>query len=387
MPVYNLCIKIIKKNIPTLLIYIIVFLGVSILESSTAANQQKAGNEFISNKSNIAFISEEDSPLIEGLKDELSKVANFIDIPDQKDALQDALFFRRVVYILRVPEGFTQKFMTGEEIYLEKTMLPDSASNAYIDLSVDKYLNTAKIYMEHMDNITQEGLVAYLSANLSEEAAVTVLPAQTNTDLYNIAYSYNYMAYSLSSVLILGMSAIMLAFNNRDLKNRMACSPISETKSNLQFILASLSFAGVTWLIQIIACFILDMNSVMTPNTVFFIINSLVFTVCATSMGFLFGSIVKGSGAISAVTNVVVLGSCFISGVFVPTELLGKTTLKIASFIPTYWFVSANNQIAQLSQFDLSHIKPVISNIAIILCFALAFFSLSLVIRKNKRYS
>ena len=224
MPVYNLCIKIIKKNIPTLLIYIIVFLGVSILESSTAANQQKAGNEFISNKSNIAFISEENSPLIEGLKDELSKVANFIVIPDQKDALQDALFFRRIVYILRVPEGFTQKFMTGEEIYLEKTMLPDSASNAYIDLSVDKYLNTAKIYMEHMDNITQEGLVAYLSANLSEEAAVTVLPAQTNTDLYNIAYSYNYMAYSLSSVLILGMSAIMLAFNNRDLKNRMACS-------------------------------------------------------------------------------------------------------------------------------------------------------------------
>lgn len=379
--------KIIKKNIPGLLIYILVFLGVSIIVSSTAANPQKAESNFMNKKADIAFISEENSPLVDGLRNELGKIANFIDLPDNKEALQDALFFRRVVYILHIPEGFTQKIMSGGEAYLEKTCVPDSASNAYIDLSVDKYLNAARFYVENMDNITQENLVEYLSDNLSKEAKVTMLPSPVKNGLNELAYTYNYMAYSLSSVLILGMSAIIIALNNKDLRNRMSCSPVSETKTNLQLFLACLSFAGVSWLIQIILCFILDLNSVITMNTVFFIISSLVFTICGTAMGFLIGSIVKGSEAISAITNVVVLGSCFLSGVFVPAELLGKTTLKIASFTPVYWFVRANNQIAQLTRFDFSHLKPVVSDIAVIFCYALAFFALTLVIRKSRRYS
>jgi len=387
MPVYNLCMRIIRKNIPSLLIYLFVFIGVSIIVSSSSANPQKAVNEFTRKKADIAFISKDDSPLIEGLRNEIGKIANFIDIPDNKGDLQDALFFRRVVYILRVPEGFAQKFIAGEEVFLEKTFVPGSASSAYIDLSVDKYLNTAKFYLEHMDNISQEGLVAYLNDTLSEEATVTVLPARTKTNLSNLAYTYNYMAYSLSSILILGMSAIMMALNDKDLKNRMSCSPISGTKSNLQFFLACLTFSGAAWLVQIIACFILDLENVMTLNTVFFIISSLVFTFCGTALGYLIGSIVKGTEAIPAITNVVVLGSCFLSGVFVPAELLGKSTLKIASFTPAYWFVKANNQIAQLSQFDLSSLKPVFSDIAVIFCFASAFFALSLLIRKTKRYN
>lgn len=387
MPVYKLCMKIIKRNIPNLLIYIAVFLGVSILVTTTAASPQKTENEFQSNKSSIAFISEEDSPLIEGLKKELSKVARFVDLPNEKEALQDALFFRRIVYILRVPDGFTQRFMNNQDVLLEKTMVPDSASSAYIDLSVDKYLNTAKFYLEHMDGITQESLVSLLSENLSEEAKVTMPPVPVKANLDNLAYSYNYMAYSLLSILILGMSAIMIALNNKDLSQRVSCSPISEMKLNLQFILANLTFAGFSWLIQFVASFLMNIKNMMTMNTVFFIISSLVFTICGTALGFLIGSLGKKAEAISAITNVVVLGSCFLSGVFVPAQFLGKTALKIASLTPTYWFVRANNRIAQLTQFNFSNIKPVLSDVAIVFCFALAFFSLALVIRKKRRFN
>ena len=40
------------------------------------------------------------------LNRELSRVANFVELPDETEALQDALYFRTVTYILRVPEGF-----------------------------------------------------------------------------------------------------------------------------------------------------------------------------------------------------------------------------------------------------------------------------------------
>ena len=84
------------------------------------SKEQHVDTLFNQQKSNIAFISEEKSPLIDGLKHELEKVANFVDLPDEKEALQDALYFRSVYYILRVPEGFTESFMKGENVQLEK---------------------------------------------------------------------------------------------------------------------------------------------------------------------------------------------------------------------------------------------------------------------------
>lgn len=387
MQVYKLCLKIIKKNIPVMLIYIFIYLSVSIVVTLSSSRQNNTGNDFTDTKANIAFISGEETPLIEGLRKELGRQANFINLPDKKEAQQDALFFREVVYILRIPEGFTQKFMAGEEVHLEKNNVPDSAKAAYIDLAVDQYLNTARFFLSTMGDVTQESLVKYLDDVLSQEADVKLMPAPAKTDVYGLVFSYNYMAYSLSSILVLGMAAIMAAFNNRDLRNRVSCSPVRETAANLQIFLASLTFAGVAWLTQIAFCFFFDIENVLTMNTVYLLLNSLVFTVCGTAMGFLIGSVVKGNEAISAVTNVVVLGSCFISGVFVPAQLLGETTLRIASFTPTYWFVKANNQAAQLTQFDLSSVRLVLSDTAVIVCFALAFFALSLVIRKVRRFS
>ena len=370
-----------------MLIYIFIYLSVSIVVTLSSSRQNNTGNDFTDTKANIAFISGEETPLIEGLRKELGRQANFINLPDKKEAQQDALFFREVVYILRIPEGFTQKFMAGEEVHLEKNSVPDSAKAAYIDLAVDQYLNTARFFLSTMGDVTQESLVKYLDDVLSQEADVKLMPAPAKTDVYGLVFSYNYMAYSLSSILVLGMAAIMAAFNNRDLRNRVSCSPVRETAANLQIFLASLTFAGVAWLTQIAFCFFFDIENVLTMNTVYLLLNSLVFTVCGTAMGFLIGSVVKGNEAISAVTNVVVLGSCFISGVFVPAQLLGETTLRIASFTPTYWFVKANNQAAQLTQFDLSSVRLVLSDTAVIVCFALAFFALSLVIRKVRRFS
>jgi ABC-2 type transport system permease protein len=50
--------------------------------------------------------------------------------------------------------------------------------------------------------------------------------------------------------------------------------------------------------------------------------------------------------------NVLTLGMSFISGVFVPQAILGKTVLTIAQFTPVFWFVKAN--IAIESQIDFS---------------------------------
>ena len=120
--------------------------------------------------------------------------------------------------------------MNGEEVQLEKTIVPDSFSNMYIDLCIDKYFNAARVYVTSLDGITQQELVLHLKADLAETSLVEIKTnGEKKVDNSTANYFYNYLSYSLLSVIILGMSALMLVFNNRDLKLRNGCSPIPAT--------------------------------------------------------------------------------------------------------------------------------------------------------------
>lgn len=371
-----------------MMIYIIVFLVVSLIMSASMVSDQKKETSFTGVKHNIALICEENSPLIDGFKAELGKIVNFVELPDEIEALQDALYFRSVTYILRIPKGFTDEFMKGETVQLEKTIIPSSFSNIYIDLSIDKYFNTARLYVNNSNGITQQELVERLNKDLSLDTTVELKTnGEEPTDLLYANYYFNYLVYSLFFILILGINALVLAFNNQDLKRRTACSPITTGSVNLQFVLVNLLFTFIAWFIMVIFCILFNLKNSFNTNMIFFLINSLVFAFCCSSISYLIGNLVKGQEAVSAVSNVVALGLCFISGVFVPQEFLGSSVLKIASFTPSYWFVKANNQIANLTRFDFPYLQPILSDMVVQIGFALAFFSIALVIAKKKRYS
>ena len=386
MPVFKLCMKIIKKNLSSMVIYVAVFLLVTLLFTNSQKSQVVS---FTQEKSNIAIISEESSPLIDGFKKQLSKTTNQVIIPDNTEKLQDALYFRDVEYIIRIPKGFTEGFMKGEAVQIQKIIVPGSTTTAFIDLNINQYFNTARLYVKNAKGITQAKLVEHLSQDLSTDTPVQMKSTgQSNTDNNTSQnFVYNYLAYSLFSVLILGISAIMLVFNDADLQRRNFCSPIRAGSINMQFMLANLLFSLACWVILVGFCLILNIKNIFCANTLYFLLNSFVFMLCGSSISFLIGNLIKGREAISAVCNVVTLGPCFISGVFVPQALLNDTVLKIASFTPTYWFVKANEQISTLTNFNYANLSPVFSNMLIEFGFAIAFFVLSMVVGKRKRMS
>lgn len=387
MQVFKLCLKILRKMIPLLMVYIIVFLTIALIMSANISEEDPQAKGFTRNKQTICLISEEESPFIDGLKQELSKVANFVNLPDETEALQDALYFRKVSYILRVPDGFTDRFLKGENVQLAKTIVPASYSSTYIDLTVSQYLSSARLYLPQINNISQEKLVENIRRDLAVGATVELMDSPEKAVNHSYAnYFFNYLPYSLLSVLILGISALMLSYNDKELKRRNACSPVSSFSFNMQFILANLLFAFISWFIIVGFCIIFNLENSFNLNTLYFILNSIVFTLCGTSLSYLIGNVVTNSNAVSAVTNVVSLGLCFISGVFVPIEFLNDVVLKIASFTPTYWFVQANNRIAALTVFDFDHLKPIFTSMLNVFGFALAFLVIALIIAKRKRF-
>jgi ABC-2 type transport system permease protein len=117
------------------------------------------------------------------------------------------------------------------------------------------------------------------------------------------------------------------------------------------------------------------------------LLNSFIFNFAVLSISFLLGNVVKSKGAMSAAANVVALGTSFISGVMVPQEFLGSTVLKIASFTPNYWYVKSNNIITNMANINMENLAPVFLNMLIVIGFAAAVLSVTLVVIKQKRMS
>lgn len=384
MQIFKLCMKIIQKNMSSMLIYVSIFLGISIAMSFSSMDTN--ASTFSTTKTSVAFISEETTPLTEGFKQELAKNVNFVELPDQTEKLQDALFFRTVEYIIHIPKGFSESFLRGEPVQIQKTIVPNSASAAYLDIDINQYFNTARLYVKAQKDITQEQLVAHLKEDMTSTTSVQMKQfGKVDTSNSFSVNFYNFLSYALSAVIILGTSTVMLVMNDQKLSRRNACSPISAGKMNTQFILGTLVFTLSSWAIMVIFCLIMDFKSIKYGYMIYLILNSLVFTLCASGMSFLIGNLLHNRTAISAVCNVVTLGPCFISGVFVPQTFLSESVLKIASFTPTYWFVKANNQVSSLMNFNLTTLSPIFSYMLIELGFAAAFFAVALAIGKRRK--
>lgn len=106
---------------------------------------------------------------------------------------------------------------------------------------------------------------------------------------------------------------------------------------NFQMILGNLSFAVLTWLVLIISqlCDVWPLY-VSSQRPAVIIEFLYLYPGCAFYSAIRFSIPVKSRGAMSAAANVFALGTSFLSGVFVPQELLGSNVLTIASFTPTY---------------------------------------------------
>lgn len=387
MQVYKAFFKVIYKNLTQIMIYVVVFLFFAVVLTQT--NSNPVSTSFTDTKVNIAFINyDTDSKLVIGLKDCLSKSANIVNIPDETEKLQDALFFRKVEYIVKVPKGFTDGFLSGKAVQFERTTVPNSTSGIFMDNIVNKYLNTAKTYSSSIKNLSQEQLVSFINKDLSEKTEVKLSsPEKQNSKNEKCEYYFNYLAYSLFAILILGVCSVMMVFNNTDLKKRNLCSPLKLSEMNYQMIFGNISFALLAWFVMIFTSIIMYNSYMFTAKGLLFLLNSLVFTLAALSISFLIGNVIKSKNAMSAAANVVSLGTCFISGVFVPQVFLGKTVLTIASFTPTYWYVKANNDIAQLINYKMENIMPIFNNMLIIIGFTVAIFAVTLVVIKQKTVS
>lgn len=160
---------------------------------------------------------------------------------NDREVLQENLFYRNVEYIVQIPKDFTQScILDGES--LKVTKVPGSYSSYYVDQQINSYLSMAR---------------AYLAAGFSQEEAVKAIESETHSQVKTLAgnsgnveapgylYYFRYLPYLFLGVFCYVMGYILMAFRQGDIQRRMEASAVSMKRQILEGLLA-MGVMGIT---------------------------------------------------------------------------------------------------------------------------------------------
>jgi ABC-2 type transport system permease protein len=346
-------------------------------------------DDFTVSKVPVLLINNDgDNEFIEAFTSYLKDYVEYIDVEDNEEARKDAFFYHEVNYILTIPEGFTEGFLRGDEALLIKEILPDRMEAVQsVDSAIDNYLNMARVYISYNPRVGMSELTNFLKMNPVSETEVIIDSGKKDT--LNAAefntYYFNYLGYIMIVCFILGVSTVMMSFHGLEVRRRQFASPVSSRSFNIQLILANLVFVSVYLLIFIIVGYLCNPFRRFDLNLVLTWINAFIFALVALCISYLVGISIKGKNAVQAVSTVVSLGLAFLSGMFVPQQFLGSAVIRVASFLPSYWYVKANNTIGSLSNFSIKNLTPIFQYMAVQIGFVAVLLALIMVVAKRKR--
>ncbi|NLL45037.1 MAG: ABC transporter permease [Mollicutes bacterium] len=380
MQVYKVYLKILKRLYPFILMYVVIFYGIFLLQSMNEPTTNNLDFQIV--KPSIPVINHDDSLLTNTFIDYLKEKTKIVDIAFVEEKISDALFHRQIYYVIEIPDDFGKSFINKQTKQLKISKIPASAVAIYVESLINKFFNTARLYL--VSGIDEATLSESIIKDLSKEVKVEIKDKITNNTI-NAGYYYNFSNYVYLCLLILIISLITQVFNQTELKKRNLSSPVKLKKINFQLMLGHISVTIIVWLIFVIGSLILMKNVMFTFNGLLLIFNSLIFVIVAANIAFLIGNLAKNSEAQSAIANIVSIGSSFICGAFVPQMFLDKKVLLLARFLPSYWFIRANDVIVSTSKLGDTQFSIITKCIVMQIIFIFIIYFMNLVITKFRR--
>lgn len=371
--------KVAKNKLPSMMIYFVVFLIISVIMSSDSANK----TDFEDSKLDICIVDLDKTPASRALSEFISKKHNIVKVKNDDDAVQDALFYREIDGYITVKEGFSERLGNGQtdKLFTLKTN-PGTYQSSFFESQLDQYISSVNIFITGGADAKTACEKATKAAEKSVDVKVESFGEEKGGNFF-IANYCQYLAYVFPSMLIAGLSPVLIKLNKKDLKNRMNCSSLKNTSITAQKILGAFVIVAAVWLAFFILESVKCTSQLYTKNGALSLLNSLVMILISAGVTLLVSQFDLGEQTINMISNVLSLGMSFLCGVFVPQEILGSGVLAAAKFLPVFWYVKANNTIWSVGG-EVFSTSGALKCIGIEALFALALFTAVMVISKKK---
>lgn len=379
MTVFKTFLKILNKNKFIIILYTMFLIFFGGFNMQTSENN----TNFVASKPDIVIVNyDEEKGITKDLIKYIEENSNVVDLKNNEDAINDALFYRDVNYVIYIPKNYNKDFMDGKNPEIEIKSTGDYQSS-FAEMLLSRYIKVANIYQKSINS--EEELISKINGTLSKKSEVEITSKLDTNILSKATFYYNFANYSIMACLIYVICLILASFKDIKIQKRTIISSTNYKTLNRQLLLSNSLFSIILWMIYVVLSFILVGDIMFSIHGIFYLINSFVFTICATTIALFIGNIVSNKNAISGIVNVIALGSSFLCGAFVPMKWLPEGVIKTANILPSYYYISNNEILKTLEIINFNTIKPILLNIIIILSFSIIFIILTNIVAKRKQ--
>lgn len=353
--------KLVKANKGSIILYAVIFL---VIASFNVLSMQSPMTQYTELQPKIHLTNLSSDQISDGLVRYLDMKTEIVDITSNVD---DELFYRNIDAIVTIPSQISDKFdvkTTGE------------AKGDYVKTLITRYLSVINSF----DQVNSEVIDETLSI-LSQETSVNFIDNNVRVDSIkeNAKYFFNGLNYPIMAIIILIVSLITSAYQEKTIKMRQEVSSMSQSSYQLQMVLGHITLGISIWLLFMVTAMVFEVFGYKIMNSPQYLVNSFVFTISVVAMANFLVTLVTNRRVIGSLATVLSLGSSFLSGSFVPQELLSEQVLTVSKVFPSYWFIK-NNEYISTNSID----KLYYNNIFTMIGFIILFTLISFLVRKFK---
>ena len=383
MTVFKGYMKLWRRNIGMTIMYFAIFMSMTLFSQMAVTRTQESG--YAKEAVDIAVIDEDGSTLAKELRAYLDSIHHIEEVGGSKREIQEALYYRRIVYVVRIPNGFGKDFVNGNA-KLQTTILPGSNAAMYVDSQIDTYLNGVRVYLA--GGFSPEEAAERMLETEAIKAEVTMIDKNGNAGKREgYVYMLQFFPFMILSILGFTASGVLMQFREKEVKNRMYCAPVSVMRQNLEVVAAFVTVGILVWAAMVVTLLARFGGRFLAgPNKWYYMGNTLLMTLTALALSLLVGLTCRSRNALTAIVNTVSLGMCFLCGVYVPLEVMGDKLKMVSQFLPVYWYEVINDQLARFGDLTSSMQAGIWKGFAIQFAFSIACIFVSLLLsRKTER--
>lgn len=379
MTVFKTFWLVVKKYKATIILYsmmLIVFGGINLTQ-----NQQN--NSFVDSKPEIVIVNNDENGLLsKNLVSYLKSKTNLVNLEDNEEAREDALFYRNIDYIIYIPKNYTENSLNRLNPPIDiKTS--NNYMSSFTEMLLTGYIETQNIYIKEFDDVDK--VISSINKSLESKTKLEMVSSANTNETSKIATYFNFASYSIMAVVIYIICLVLSSFNIDSVRKRTIISSINYKKFNKELLISSFLFSIIIWLLYVILGFILLDGSLLNLRGLVYIFNALIFTFCALTLALFISTLVRNKNAINGIVNVVALGSAFLCGAFIPAEWLPDGVLKIAHILPAYWFINSNDLLKNIDVLNFNSLSPILINFIVLGLFSILFIILNNILTKIRR--
>ena len=349
MTVYKYFLKLANRYKIYGIIYLVIFMGMALLQIS--GKKETSNFEDTSIKMMIKDESNGTDEIINQLIQTLQKKHEVQKTTKSDTSMKEAIYAGDVDAGLWIPNDVHSKLEKEQEVV--EMEISNSLSGHLIREYVNSYLRYA-VALKKEGNFNPERIEKIID----QEVTVTILSKEeaVSSQYSKEQFGKFYFAYSpfiYFSVFIYLFGTIFSKMKGKEVAKRIAIAMKDERRVMLEQFLAGLTIVGLIVGINLLFVGILASEFYASSQALKILLLSTASAISAYALSFLCAVVIgENQYAYSAASTILGTGLAFLSGIFVPLELVSSYGVNIAKFFPVYYVTSAaSNSSTEFSSY------------------------------------